>query len=124
MTAVLLDASALLAYLLGEPGADQVESALAEDAVCGAANWSEVVRWYLASGHDLRKAKALFLSDHGLSVAAVTAEDAEEAARLWQPTGNLSLADRLCLALGARLDCDILTADQEWREMPRVRMIR
>lgn len=121
---VVLDASAVLAYLQQEPGAAKVQAALEGVAVCGAANWSEAAQWSLSSGRDWARARAMLLEDHGLTVAAVTAEDAEEAARLWQPRGNLSLADRLCLALGSRLSCDILTADQEWSGLPGVRMIR
>lgn len=38
----VFDASALLAYLGGEPGSDVVERALDEGGLCGTGNWSEV----------------------------------------------------------------------------------
>jgi PIN domain nuclease of toxin-antitoxin system len=34
------------------------------------------------------------------------------------------LADRLCLALGERLDADVWTADQAWGMGTRIRQIR
>jgi ribonuclease VapC len=40
----------------------------------------------------------------------VTAADAGWAARRWVRGEGLSLAGRLCLALGARLDADVCTA--------------
>ena len=48
----VLDASALLAFLQGEPGADLVEASLHAGAVCGAANWSEVAQKVLDAGGD------------------------------------------------------------------------
>ena len=46
----VLDASAILAYLLGEQGADRMEDVMNEGAVCGAANWSEVAQKVRAAG--------------------------------------------------------------------------
>ena len=51
MTAVL-DASAILAFLQDESGADLVESAFGEDPRCSAANWSEVAQRILAADRD------------------------------------------------------------------------
>ena len=120
----VLDASALLAYIQGEPGEDRVEEALAAGgAVCGAANWSEAAhhvdsrsgRWHLA--------RALLMS-FDLRVEPVTSADAERAAQLWEPRSTLTLGDRLCLALGERLGEVILTADQAWSGRPGVQLIR
>jgi len=44
----VLDASALLAFLQGEPGSEDVEAAL-PDACISAVNWSEVVQKALAA---------------------------------------------------------------------------
>lgn len=46
---VVLDASALLAFLTGEPGADIVEAGLVQGASCGAANCSEVAQKILGA---------------------------------------------------------------------------
>jgi|GEM_PF-4875099 len=41
----VLDASALLAYLQGEPGADDVADVLLQKAAISAINWAAVVGW-------------------------------------------------------------------------------
>ena len=119
----VLDASAMLAFLQGEPGADVVEAALVAGATCGAANWSEVAQRVLGSERDWTLARAL-LESYGVSVEPVTMDDAERAATRWRPTDGLSLGDRLCLALGHRLEADVLTADRAWGDGERVRQIR
>ncbi|HET7141400.1 MAG TPA: PIN domain-containing protein [Candidatus Limnocylindria bacterium] len=66
---------------------------------------------------------ARLLTSFGLRVVAVTPDDGERAADLWTPGTDLSLADRLCLALGLRLDADVITADAAWASLaggPRV----
>lgn len=120
---VVVDASALLVFLQGEAGADDVERRLAEGACCGAANWSEVAQKVLAVGGDWDSAQALLLS-YGLELEAVTADDGEWAARRWRRREGLSLADRLCLALANRLGAEAWTADAAWRDAPPVRQIR
>lgn len=119
----VLDASALLAFLQDEPGAEMVESVLGEGSRCGAANWSEVAQRVLASGRDWELVKAL-LASYDLRVEPVTADDGEWAARRWRRGEGLSLADRLCLALAEREDVDVLTADSAWGAGGRVRQIR
>jgi PIN domain nuclease of toxin-antitoxin system len=109
----VLDASALLAFLQGEDGSDLVEQALIAGACCSAANWSEVAQEVLSSGHNWELAATL-LATYGLFIEPVTREDADLAARLWRPGSALSLGDRLCLALGARLGRPVLTADRQW----------
>ena len=118
----VLDASALLAFLHGEEGADVVEVALGMGAVAGAGNWSEVAQMVLANGRDWDLARALLLS-FDLAVLPVTAVDAEAAASRWRPGQDFSLADRLCLALGDRLAVDVLTADRAWGTTSGVRQI-
>lgn len=118
-----MDASAILAFLQGEDGADIVETALIEGAQCGAANWSEVAQKVLAAGRDWEIARAL-LTSYGLSIEPVTVGDAEWAARRWKRGEGLSLADRLCLALAERADVEALTADLMWGSSGRVKQIR
>jgi ribonuclease VapC len=109
----VLDASALLAFLQGEDRSPLVERTLIAGATCSAANWSEVAQKVLASGHNWELAATL-LATYGLEIEPVTREDADLAARLWHPGSALSLGDRLCLALGARLGRPVLTADRQW----------
>ena len=119
----VLDASAVLAFLLREPGWQAVEGALGEGAACGAANYCEVAQKMLMAGRDWGAAREL-LRLYQVSVAPVTVEDAEWAARRWRPGESLSLADRLCLALATRLGCQALTADRDWGTGPPVSQIR
>lgn len=121
---VVLDASAVLAFLQREEGADAVRSALADDARCAAANWSEVAQWVLAAGRDWPLARGALLAGYRIRLEPVIEADADWAARRWRRGENLSLADRLCLALGERLGADVLTADRAWGSGGRVRQIR
>lgn len=118
----VLDASALLAFLKGEPGATAVEARLA-GGICGAANWSEVAQKVRHAGADWPLARELLLS-YGLRVEPVTMADGEAAAMLWAAGSGLSLGDRLCLALGSRLGVDILTTDTAWDGLPNAVLAR
>jgi ribonuclease VapC len=119
----VLDSSALLAFLQGEEGAGVVETALADESCCGAANWSEVAQRVGASGGDWGLARAL-LQSFGLAVEPVVEADAEWAAMRWRRGEVLSLGDRLCLATAERLQATILTADKAWGTSSRITQIR
>lgn len=123
MSAVVLDASAVLAFINGEPGSDLVESSLEGGAACSTANWSEIMQKTLAQGRDWPQ-NALLLQSYDLAIEPVTITDAECAAEMWQPGSGLSLADRLCIALGERLDATVLTADTAWGTSGRIEQIR
>ncbi len=113
----VVDASALLAMLQAEPGAELVEAAL-EQSTMSAVNWSEVQQRSLARGIDVAHLRA-DLEALGLEIAQFTADDAELAAALWSPTRHLglSLGDRACLGLAARLGVPALTADRAWLDL-------
>jgi len=121
----VVDASAVLAWLQDEPGSDVAERYLME-GIIGAANWSEILQKSRQHGAPTGLVARL-LTSFGLAVAEVTAEDAERAADLWQPASVLSLADRLCLALGQRLGVPVVTTDVAWASVngvPDVVLIR
>lgn len=118
----VIDASALLAFLQGEPGADLVEESL-ESAVVGAANWSEVAQKVRASGVDWGVARGLLMS-YDLVIEPVAQPDAEAAAKMWKRGSGLSLGDRLCLVLAERLQAVVLTADREWGESDQIVQVR
>jgi ribonuclease VapC len=118
----VFDASALLAFLQGEPGAGLVQKVLNDGPACGAANWSEVAQKIRAHGRNWDLAKAL-LATYGMKVEPVTAADAEWAAERWTSGEGLSLADRLCMALGYRLSATVWTADQAWGSYGQIRQI-
>jgi PIN domain nuclease of toxin-antitoxin system len=124
---VVLDASALLAYLKGEPGSQQVDGVLAE-AVLSSVNWAEVVQKSLSVGVEVEGMLA-DLQALGLAVEPFTLEDGERAGRLWEQTRTmgLSLGDRACLSLGLRLGVPVLTGDRAWSALNlslEVRVIR
>lgn len=121
--ASVVDASVLLAFAQDEPGADQAQTLLEQGAKCGAANWSEVAQKVRAAGRDWDLVRALLIS-YELTVEPVTNDDAEWAARRWRQGEGLSLADRLCLALGERLDAAVWTTNAGWGTAGRVRQLR
>ncbi len=111
MTAVV-DTSVVLAWLQDEPGADAAEPMLM-DGVIGAANWSEVIQKARQHGANAELVGRL-LTSFGLRVADVTRADGEVAASLFDRARPLSLAGRLRLALGQRLQLSVATADRAW----------
>jgi PIN domain nuclease of toxin-antitoxin system len=113
----VVDASALLALLHSEPGADVVEEALERSAI-STVNWSEVYQRWVAHGVDVAGLRA-DVEALGLAIVPLTVEDAEHAAELWSATRQLglSLGDRACLALARRLGLPALTADRAWLEL-------
>lgn len=119
----VLDASALLAYLQDEPGADVTERLLDQGAACSAVNWSEVSQKVRSAGGDWAVAAAL-LASHGIVVVDASRADAERAATRWRRGSGLSLGDRFCLALGDRMGLPVWTADAAWGESEQVRQIR
>lgn len=88
-----------------------------------AANWSEVVPKLLLHANAWQESRG-FLLGVGVKIEPVTAADAERAAELWRPGRALSLADRLCVAAGERLDAITWTADTAWGSSTRIRQIR
>lgn len=127
MTSVVLDASALLAVLNAEPGADVVRSALA-GAVISAVNYSEVLKKTIERGGQIGEAAAII---HGLSIAIIPfdEEQASASAALYpqaKPHG-MSFADRACLALGVHRRFTVLTAERKMRLLTlpiKVKLIR
>ena len=116
--AVVLDASALLAYLREEPGAEVVDGLLA-DAVMASVNWAVVVQKALSAGVDVDGMQA-DLQALGMRVEPFLPGDGERAGRLWPLTRQqgLSLADRACLSLGLRLGLTVVTCDRAWAQLP------
>ncbi|BCX88490.1 ribonuclease VapC [Methylomarinovum tepidoasis] len=112
---VVLDASAVLAYLQRETGFEKVSAALAEGAAISSVNLAEVLSKAAAKGKDAH-AIASRLQALGLEVVAFSEEDAHGVAKLYPLTRSkgLSLGDRACLALGSRLHLGVLTADRSW----------
>lgn len=115
--APVLDASALIALLVGEPGAERVE-ALSAGAVISTVNWTEVLEATAALGLPLSHRQEQ-LEGLGISLVPFTAEQAEAAAAMRESTrdAGLSLADRACLALALSLGATTVTADRAWAKI-------
>jgi ribonuclease VapC len=119
---LVLDASALLAYLRDEPGVVEVEAALRQRPAISAVNWAEVLSKLVDFGYDSDEA-AKQLNSANLGGAALTIwpfdeRFAQDVARFRNQTRRigLSLGDRACLALGMFLNVPVLTADRRWSE--------
>ena len=112
----ILDASAVLAFLQGEPGDDIVRLALqADNCIVTAANHAEIIAKVLDRGADADAIKAV-ITQLGYKVIDVSAQDGECAGWMREQTRaiGLSLGDRLCLAVAQRLKAVVLTADRPW----------
>lgn len=125
---VVLDASAMLALQLDEPGSDIVAGALTAAVIC-AVNVAEVAERLARDFERNAVAESLRLSLP--TVIAVDSDLALAAGFLQQVTrsAGLSLGDRFCLALGRRLALPVLTADRAWLNVAsavgvEVRLIR
>jgi ribonuclease VapC len=110
----VLDASALLAGLKGEPGRDRIAAVL-DNAVVSAVNFAEVAGGLARSGASPELVRAVLQT---LACTVVPADEhmAVEAGLMRAQTdrAGLSLGDRFCLALGRRLRAPVLTADRQW----------
>jgi PIN domain nuclease of toxin-antitoxin system len=112
----VLDASAILALLFGEPGAETVADAIADGAAMSTVTHAEVGTVLIRSGNDH---SALAQVAGQVRVEPFTVTDANTAAALitaGQRLG-LSLGDRACLALAKRLRVHALTAEQAWVQL-------
>jgi ribonuclease VapC len=123
----VLDSSALLALVHGEPGADVVQLVVDRSAM-STVNWAETCKRAVENNVPLEgfrdEIEAL-----EVELVDLTADDAERSARLWSATkrAGLSLGDRACLALAARLRVPALTSDRSWAKLDvgvEVRLIR
>ncbi|QJE72299.1 type II toxin-antitoxin system VapC family toxin [Aerophototrophica crusticola] len=110
----VLDASALIALLLGEPGCEVVEAVM-PGAMISAVNLAEVVSKLTEGGVPSQDAYAATM-EAGPRVVDFTAEQVEFVGRLRGLTRShrLSLGDRCCLALGKQKGARILTTDRAW----------
>jgi ribonuclease VapC len=116
----VIDASALLAYLQGEPGGGIVGEALVVGGRVTAVNYAEVLSRLSDAGEDADTAHRR-LTETGLiggliEILSLTRNDAVAVARLRRPTRSrgLSLGDRACLAAAIQLQAPVLTADHAW----------
>jgi len=123
---VVLDASAVLALLNGEPGADAVKAEI-DRAVISAVNLSEVVA-KLTEAFTAEESQATVTS-LGLPIIAFDDAQAYMAGVLRPLTraAGLSLGDRACLACAQALGAPVLTTERVWGNLSvgvQIRLIR
>jgi PIN domain nuclease of toxin-antitoxin system len=117
---IVLDASALLAFLQGEPGTEVVQGALARGADLSAVNLAETLAkladWGIAADLAVAELVEKGLLHGIIELVPFTEDDALEVARMRPLTRDLglSLGDRACLALAKRLGLRALSADRAW----------
>jgi len=128
MNKIVLDASALLALLNQEPGAETLTPELLSAAAISTVNLAEVHSKLVARGlrpddaweaalSPIREAVP-FTSEHARLVGDLIAQT--------RPLG-LSLGDRACLALALALKLPVYTADKSWKKLKlgaRIHIIR
>jgi ribonuclease VapC len=128
VNSVVLDASALLAVLNGEAGADKLTPQLLSTATSSTVNLAEVHGKLVDRGLSPRDAWEAALSPI-VEAAPFTAEHARITGNLITQTRalGLSLGDRACLALGLALKAPVYTADRSWKNLKlgiRIHVIR
>ena len=118
MNEIVLDASAMLAIIFHEPGADRLTDEILDHAVASTVNLAEVQSKLVKKGQPPDEAWEDTLSP----VAAeepLTSEQARIAGDLIAKTEKygLSLGDRSCLALAIALKAPVYTTEQSWRNL-------
>ena len=118
MPRAVLDASAVLAVVLEEPGADVVVEALRSGAAMSTVNVAEVAARLHRDGWTESEV-ALVFGTLGIEVLPFGPEAALLSGRLRTATRHLGLGlgDRACLATGRVEGCPVLTSDRSWEEL-------
>lgn len=112
-----------MALIHGEDGKAVVAAALAGRSAISVVNWSEVLSKLAAEGGDPVALDADYRErgfiGKALAIEGMTESDCVEVARLRPITmrQGLSLADRTCLVLAARLGVPALTTDRAWADV-------
>lgn len=134
----VLDASALVARLFGEVGADVVEAILASGvAIATPLAIAETLRTCRRKGFQMESDELLqYFASRGLRIEPVVHDDAaaiaanialcDEHRATDKKAGALSLADATCIAVAQRLGCPVVTADGYWDDLafPGVEIIQ
>lgn len=128
MSKIVLDASAVLALLGEEAGAEKLTPRLLSHATASTVNLAEVHSKLVSRGLEADDAWDAAISPIRNS-EPFTEQHAKIAADMLEQTRKLglSLGDRACLALGVALNAPVYTADQSWKSLKlgiRIHLIR
>lgn len=113
--AFVLDSSAILAIVRGEPGADRALALTRERSCTSSVNVAEIVtkcvEWQYPEAVAIN-----VIESCGIDVVALEQDHAVLAGQLRRKTskGVLSLGDRACIATAIRLNATAVTADRVW----------
>lgn len=121
MSSVVLDASAVLAMILKEPGGDRVEGLLDRlDAgargihiAISAVNWCEILT-RLERAQIAMTGERLTSILSGVEVVPLGKPEAETTASYARLDASLAIGDRACIALAAQRRAIAWTADKTW----------
>jgi PIN domain nuclease of toxin-antitoxin system len=118
MNEIVLDASAVLAVIQHERGAERLTAEVLSNAVISSVNLAEVQSKLVKNGYSPTQGwnDALELVP---AVEPFTADHARAAGNLITTTEKygLSLGDRSCLALAIALNAPVYTTEQTWRNL-------
>lgn len=113
----VLDSSAILAAMLGEPGSDKVAAARPRSRM-SAVNYCEIIAKLIDEG--LSPTQAEDITERlGCEVVEADRHRSALAGLLHQKTRRkgVSLGDRYCLQLAQELHVPVLTADRSWASL-------
>jgi len=118
MSRIVLDASALLAILNQEPGAQKLTAELLREAAISTVNLAEVQTKLVREGGAPEDAWEIARAPISRS-EPFTSEQAKIAGTLITQTRplGLSLGDRACLALAITLKAPAYTTDRDWKKL-------
>lgn len=113
---IIIDTSALVAFVKREPGGEQVGPRLAEGVVSPVI-LAETLSKLASQGFDARSIRdRLFIA--GLMVEPLGPDDVQAVVALHTlARSNISLADRFCLALAMQRGLPVLTGDRPWADL-------
>jgi ribonuclease VapC len=125
---VVLDASAILAVIYGEPGSDKLTAELLAHSLVSTVNLAEVHTKLVAKGWDTEQAweDCAGVVDQLLPFTAAQAKSVGSLIVATRSFG-LSLGDRACLALALEYKAPVYTADRSWKNLKldlRINVIR
>jgi ribonuclease VapC len=117
MTRAVLDASAVIALIRGEPGADRVAEYVGEGLI-STVTLQEVIKALLVRGFTIETARGL-IDSLNLEPRPHRVEDAYAAAALFQATKSRGsgLGDRTCMALAITEGLPAITTDRAWSDL-------